>query len=214
VPPERIVPVIDGVDTDIFCPGPQLEGRNRLSIPLDIPVVAYLGVLNSYQGTGLLLDCVDMLKAEGTRVHFLIMGFPCERYKAEAEARGILDMITFTGKIDYRDAPQLLSAADIAVSPKLSPTEANGKLFNYMASGLPTVVFDNPVNHEILGDTGVYARNGDAGDLAAKIRDLLRDREARRLTAERVREKAINDHSWNARGKVLVETYRSVMGEK
>ena len=64
------------------------------------------------------------------------------------------DMIHFTGKVDYAHAPLMLSAADIAVTPKLSPTEANGKIFNYMACGLPVVAFDTPVNREVLGDTG------------------------------------------------------------
>ena len=213
IPSERVIPIIDGVDTDIFRPFPQHEGRKQLGIPADIPVVAYLGVLSRYQGTDLLLDCIALLKAEQIKVHFLIMGFPCERYRSAAITLGISDMITFTGKIDYAAAPLLLSAADIAVSPKLSLTEANGKLFNYMACGLPTVVFDTPVNREVLGDTGIYARYGDAPDMTAKIVTLLRDHETRRSSSKRVREKAVREHSWKARGSSLVEVYRAVMGE-
>lgn len=212
VAPERVVPLIDGVDTDVFRPLPREDGRKRLGIPGDIPVVAYLGVLSSYQGTELLLDCIALLKAEGARARFLIMGFPCERYRDAADARGIGDMISFTGRIDYRDAPLMLCAADIAVTPKLSLTEANGKLFNYMACGLPVVAFDTPVNREALGETGIYARYGDAGDLAARIAALLPDRAARGAYALQVREKAVREHSWEARGKALVEVYRSVAG--
>ena len=213
IPTQRVVPVIDGVDTDIFRTLPQLEGRQQLGIPEDIPVVAYLGVLSTYQGSDLLLDCIAQLKTEQIRVHFLIMGFPCEQYRSAAIARGISDMITFTGKINYSVAPLLLSAADIAVSPKLSLTEANGKLFNYMACGLPTVVFDTPANREVLGDTGIYARYGDAPDMAAKIVDLLRDHEARCSSSKRVRDRAVHEHSWKARGMSLVQVYRSVLGD-
>lgn len=212
IPPERVIPVIDGVDTDIFRPFPQHEGRQQLGIPADIPVVAYLGVLSRYQGSDSLLDCIALLKAEQIKAHFLIMGFPCEQYRSAATARGISDMITFTGKIEYTAAPLLLSAADIAVSPKLSLTEANGKLFNYMACGLPTVVFDTPVNREVLGDTGIYARYGDAPDMAAKIVELLQDHEAGRSSSIRIRDKAVREHSWKARGSSLIEVYRAVMG--
>ena len=213
IPPERVIPVIDGVDTDIFQPLPQHEGRQQTGIPANIPVVAYLGILSRYQGSDLLLDCISILKAREIQAHFLIMGFPCERYKSAAIARGISDMITFTGKIEYSSAPLLLSAADIAISPKLSLTEANGKLFNYMACALPTVVFDTPVNREVLGDTGVYARYGEAQDMADKIINLLQDHETRRLSSKRTREKAVREHSWKARGRRLVEVYRGVMGD-
>jgi len=211
VAPGKVVPVIDGVDTDAFRPLPQDECREQAAIPRDVPVVAYLGVLSSYQGTDLLLDCIETLKRMGSSAHFLIMGFPCEQYRATAEARGIGDVITFTGKIDYKDASTMLSAADIAVAPKLSLTEANGKLFNYMACGLPVVAFDTPVNREVLGDTGIYARYADSEAMALLIAKLLSDDKARKKLSVRVREKAVNEHSWKTRADKLVDVYRALV---
>ncbi|RII30142.1 MAG: glycosyltransferase family 1 protein [Geobacter sp.] len=211
VPPEKVAPIIDGVDTDVFRPLPQDECRERAAIPKDVPVVAYLGVLSRYQGTDLLLDCIETLREMNVSAHFLIMGFPCEQYRAEAEARGLSEAITFTGKIDYKDAPTMLSAADIAVAPKLSLTEANGKLFNYMACGLPVIAFDTPVNREVLGDTGIYARYADSGDMAKMIAALLSDHEARRQYSVDIREKAVNEHSWKSRSEKLVELYQDIV---
>jgi glycosyltransferase involved in cell wall biosynthesis len=214
VPAQRVTALIDGVDTDIFHPRPQDEGRAILGIQRDIAVVAYLGILSRYQGTDLLLDCIEILQARGIKVHFLIMGFPGEQYKSSAAARGLSGMLQFTGKVDYRDAPLMLSAADIAVTPKLSLTEANGKIYNYMACGLPVVAFDTPVNREVLGDTGVYAGYGDADDLAAKIAGLVSDSESRALISGRVRDKALREHSWRSRGKLLSEVYRSMLSQQ
>jgi len=211
IAPERVTAVIDGVDTEVFHPYPRNEGRQRLALAQEMPLVAYLGVLSRYQGTDLLLDSITLLKGEGVKAHFLIMGFPCERYQEEAHMRGINDMITFTGRIDYQEAPLLLSAAEISVTPKLSPTEANGKVFNYMACGLPVVAFDTPVNREVLGDTGIYARYGDARDLAMKIAALLADPEARRKHGAEARAKAIREHSWTVRGKALAELYHDLV---
>ena len=212
--PKKIVAVIDGVDTDVFQPYAIQEARQRLNISENMPVIAYLGVLNRYQGIDLLLDCISILKSKSVNAHFLIMGYPCEHYKTLAESKGLSSMISFTGKIDYKDAPMLLSAADIAITPKLSLTEANGKIYNYMACGLPVIAFDTPVNREALGDTGVYAKYGDAEDMAVKIIELLESPEERCLLAKLVRNKAVNDHSWKARGNLLVEVYRTAMGEK
>ena len=83
VNPEKVVPVIDGVDTAVFHPLPRNECRRRtLQFPTTIPVIAYLGVLSRYQGTDLLLDCIETIKNMGISAHFLIMGFPCEQYRS------------------------------------------------------------------------------------------------------------------------------------
>jgi glycosyltransferase involved in cell wall biosynthesis len=214
VQPERVTPLIDAVDTGVFCPQPQKEGREQLGIGPDSFVVAYLGLMNHYQGTDLLLDCIEQLKRDGIKALFLIMGFPEDRYRVEAQARGLSDMIHFTGKVDYGQAPLLLSAADIAITPKLSPTEANGKIFNYMACGLPVVAFDTPVNREVLGDTGIYARYGDARDLAAKVAALAADRDLRIGLSRQVRDKAVREHSWESRGKLLSEMYQTILPQQ
>ncbi|MBK5275015.1 MAG: glycosyltransferase family 4 protein [Desulfuromonadales bacterium] len=214
VRPQIVTPLIDAVDTDVFHPAPTQAGREALGIPHDTFVVAYLGILSRYQGTDLLLDCIELLKKDGIKVFFLIMGFPDTHYREEALARGLADMTCFIGKVDYKEAPLMLSAADITVTPKLSPTEANGKIFNYMACGLPVVAFDTPVNREVLGDTGIYAYYGDARDLADKIAALVTDSCARAHFSEQVREKALREHSWNSRGKLLTAVYQTMLSRQ
>ena len=92
---------------------------------------------------------------------------------------------------------------DFALSPKISRTEANGKLLNYMACGLPTIVFDAPVNREILGATGVYAEYGSASSLAQKIQDLVQNHQLRESCARAVRERAVRKFSWEEIGRRL-----------
>jgi glycosyltransferase involved in cell wall biosynthesis len=213
VPPARVQAVIDGVDTDHFRPYPQEEARRRLGIPEKAPLVVFLGVLNTYQGLEVLLDVMELLRSRKQQVRFLVMGYPEEGYRRQAHERGLDDMVTFTGRIDYAEAALFLCAGDLAISPKLSLTEANGKLFNYMACGLPTLVFETPVNREILGDSGVYAAYGDAGDLAAQITDLLGDRERLNRLSRVVREKALQDHSWGKRVERILDVYRQVLGQ-
>jgi glycosyltransferase involved in cell wall biosynthesis len=178
-----------------------------LGLPLDVPVAVFLGVLNRYQGVDLLLEVVDLLRQRQVPLHFLVMGFPEEEYRRRAAEMGLAERITFTGRVDYGRTPHLLAAGDLALSPKISRTEANGKLFNYMACGLPTVAFDAPINREILGDAGIYARFGDAGDFADRLVELAADPPCRQELARRVREKAVAEHSWTAREKVLEDLY-------
>lgn len=211
VPKDRVSALIDGVDTDVFAPHPKEEIRAALGLPAKRPIVAYLGLMNSYQGVDLLLEAAANLKRQGARIHYLIMGFPDAPYREKAEEMGIADIVTFTGRIPYDQAPLYLSAGDLAVSPKISLTEANGKLFNYIACGLPTVVFDTPVNHEILGEAALYAKFGDSADLAEAIGRLAGDRELREEIGEEGRERAVKLHSWQTRGKELAEIYRLLL---
>lgn len=210
LPHGKVTAVIDGVDTGLFRPFPRGDIRSRFQISDETPLVVYLGVLNEYQGLDLLLDAMGILKQQGSPVRFLVMGYPEEGYRCKAAQMGLSDMALFAGRIEYAQAAAYLSAGDIAVSPKLSRTEANGKLFNYMACGLPTVVFDTPVNREILGDCGVYAAYADTGDLARQIAALISDCGRRKTLSEMTRRKAVTEHSWAARSSSMMTIYKKI----
>lgn len=207
VAPERVVSVPDGVDTSIFHRLNKPQAFTRLGLDEQVPVIVYLGLLNRYQGADLLLEAAKLLIQKGRLFHLVMMGFPEEQYRQRAVDLHIDGFVSFTGKVDYADAPLLLSAGDIAVSPKIASTEANGKLLNYMACGLPVVAFDTPVNRELLGDDGIYARLGDADDLARCLADALSDREQLRLLGRRMRERALAVHSWDRRVALLESAY-------
>jgi glycosyltransferase involved in cell wall biosynthesis len=212
LPPERVTPLIDGVDIGQFRPMDGAEVRRRFGIADHERLVVYLGVLNRYQGVHLLLQAAQRLQARDIR--FLVMGYPTEEYEAMAREMGLGESVIFTGRVDYGQVPQLLAAGDIAVSPKLSATEANGKLFNYLACGLPTVAFDTPVNREIMGDAGVYAPLGDVAALADALGALADNDERRRQLADASRRKAVEEHSWESRGARLEAIYAALLGKE
>lgn len=209
--PEKVTDLIDGVDTEIFRPCSRSEARRELGIPEDVKLVVYLGLFNRYQGVDLLLDVISLVRSEDPDVRFLLMGFPDEEYQVKAAEMGIDDVITFTGRVCYDRAPFFLSAGDLAVSPKLAQTEANGKLFNYIACGLPTVVFDNQVNREILGDDGIYVEQGNTRSLADTLISAIHNSDLMLQLSEQVRERAIRIHSWDTRSRQLVTVYRTLL---
>jgi glycosyltransferase involved in cell wall biosynthesis len=210
---DKIFVIPDGVDTDIFHPRYDTKDlRNKLGIGADKKVVVFLGLLNEYQGVDLLIKSIPSVIREVSNAHFLIMGYPdVEKYKKMAKDLGVLDYLTFTGRIDYSEAPRYLNLGDIAVSPKITLSgEGNGKIYNYMACGLPTVVFDFPTNREILGNMGVYAQDADSESLAEKMVELLLDDKRREELRLKVREKAVNDYSWANAGKMIMGIYQNL----
>jgi glycosyltransferase involved in cell wall biosynthesis len=211
IAPEKVTSLIDGVDTEIFRQFSRSEARRELGIAEEVKLVVYLGLFNQYQGVDLLLDVISLVKANSSDVRFLLMGFPDKEYRRKAIEMGIDDIITFTGRVSYERAPFLLSAGDLAVSPKLAQTEANGKLFNYIACGLPTVAFENQVNREILGDDGIYVEHGSVSLLADSLISTIHDSERMSLLSIQLRERAIRMHSWSARTRQLVSVYRTLL---
>jgi glycosyltransferase involved in cell wall biosynthesis len=211
-PPIETIP--DAVDVAAFSPpaaGVMQALRARLAVPDGHEVVGYLGLLAEYQGVGQLIYAARRVIERRPRTHFLIMGYPgLERYRRQAYELQILDKVTFTGRIPYEQAPAYLALADVAVSAKRSATEANGKLLNYMAMGLPTVAYDTPVAREILGDLGVYAPPDDVAGLAAALEGLLDDRAYRAGLAPALRRRVEREFSWDAAGARLAGLYEAV----
>jgi glycosyltransferase involved in cell wall biosynthesis len=214
IAPDKVTNFADGVDTEIFRPFPESKVRYELGIPDNVKLVVYLGLFNKYQGVDLLLDAITIVKAALPDVRFMMMGFPDLEYRRKAVERGIDDVITFTGRVPYDRAPYYLNAGDLAVSPKLALTEANGKLFNYMACGLPTVVFENQVNREILGEDGVYVEHGNTSLLAEAIMTTIQNDDLMDSMSKRVRERAIVKHSWKIRSRQLESVYRTLLASK
>lgn len=214
--PERVQTLPDCVDGHCFYPPQEDEGsalaerRASLAIPPERKVVVYLGLLATYQGTDALLQAIALLLRQREDVHFLIMGFPSmERYRAMAAELGIAEHTTLTGKVAYSQARDFLALGDVAVAPKLSATEANGKVLNYMAMGLPTVAFNTPVSQEYLGELGIYATPGDPASLAQALLQGLADplNHQRRI---RLREAALAAFSWDRAAETIQAAYDSV----
>lgn len=217
-PPERVTTVLDAVDTDRFSPAAvtdaeRAELRQLFGIPESARVIVYLGLLAPYQGADLLLEAAQRVLTHEPNAFFLVMGFPGnERYRLKAESLGLGRHMSFPGRIPYAEAHRYLALGEVAVAPKMSLTEGNGKLYNYMAMGLPVVAFDAPANREILGDLGVYAPLGDAAAFADRILWLLERPEQAVARGVRLRERAIAHLSWRTRVHELLAVYGKILG--
>ncbi len=219
-PARRITVVPDGVNVALFSPPapgtPRAARVARLRAHLGLPpgarVVVYLGLLAEYQGLSRLLAAAQRVLAAEPDVHFLLLGYPGqERYRAQAEALGIGARVHLPGRVPYERAPDYLALGHVAVAPKMSASEGNGKVLNYMAMALPVVAFDTPVTRELLGDLGLYAPLGDAEALAAGLLEALRDEPAARARGAALRARAAAHFSWDRSAAQLDAVYRRLL---
>ncbi len=215
---EHVYPLPDSVNLDFFCrdclsPEERARRRAALGIPPEHTVVVYLGLLADYQGIPQLLEAAALLRRKRFPVSFLIMGFPgVESYRGHARELGLgpTDAI-FTGRTHYAEAPERLALGDVAVAPKISATEGSGKILNYMAMGLPVVVYDTEVSREYLGGLGIYATPvGDARALAQALAFVLRNPGVGRIMGAELRERAARHFSWERTGRRLERLYQQL----
>lgn len=226
VPAQKIIHIPDAVNPEWFRPwsdDERAEFRAKkfqlkcqtLGIPPERPVIVYLGLLADYQGVGHLLQAAQNILQRGADVHFVIMGYPgADKYIQRAREMGIASRVEFPGRIPYEDIAPWLAVGDIAVAPKLSQSEGNGKILNYMASGLPVVAFDNPVSRDYLGEDGVFAPSGDADALARGIEQLLEQRAAAKARGKRLRARAIEKFSWDMSARKIEAAYHALCAAK
>jgi glycosyltransferase involved in cell wall biosynthesis len=196
---KNITIVEDGVNTEAFKPGAE---KINLELPVDKKIVLYLGGLQPHKGVKYLLNAIPFTDKDA---HFLVMGYPgVEECKSLVTQLGVQNRVTFTGRIDYKKAPNYLALGDLAISPKtLESGEANAKVYNYIGMGLPVVLFDFESNKNMLGDLGIYAKEKDIKDLAEKINIVIKDPEKLAQLSKKVRELAINQYSWDKAGEKI-----------
>jgi glycosyltransferase involved in cell wall biosynthesis len=216
VPAARIHPLPDCADPHRFNPETFTSDnkshlRQQLAIPADRSIVAYLGLLTDYQGIPHLLRAARELVLAGKKIHFLIMGYPdVPHYQTMANDLGVAEWVTFTGKVEYRDAPYFLSLGDIGVAPKMSSTEGSGKLLNYMALGQPVVAYDTAVHREYLADLGVYVPVGDVSAFAQAIDDLLQNPGRMADLGQKLRRRAEEVYSWETAVQQIITLYQNL----
>ncbi len=208
---ENVTFVPDGVDLEFIKPvSNKRELRVRLGLPEHKRIFIYAGVLSEYQGIDMLIEAVSTIKELLSDVLFLIIGYPETKYIEMVKNRGVESFFYFTGKVPYNSLPEYVELADIGIAPKVSKTEANGKVLNYMAAGLPVVVFDTPINRFMLGDYGIYAKFKDVKDLAEKLLWVINNMDSSMRLGRMLHRRLVEHFSWDAISERILEVYSRV----
>ena len=217
LPRATIIPLIDGVGVSFVRPDrltreERASLRERFGVPRDADIAVFLGLLARHQGIDHIIEAAALLRDRRPNLRWLVMGYPGENgWRKKAAARGVGDLVTFTGRVPYDRMPEMLSMGDIALAPKLSLTEGSGKLLNYMAMSMPTVAYDTPAQRELLGDLGTYAPVGDISAFADRIDELLADRASWRAIGAGLRGRAETIFSWEREARTMVNAYRAAL---
>ena len=165
----------NGSDLSRFQPASTAE-RTMARRQLNLDENSYIGVsvanLSEVKDIPTLLQGARLLKEKMPNSVFLIVGGGPLRTSLEREAQelGLNGSVQFVGR--QADIRPFLAAADVGILTSKSEGSSNA-VIEYMAAGLPTVLSDIEPNKELAD--GVFFRQGDAEDFAAKVESLASD---------------------------------------
>ena len=158
--------------------------RAKLALPTDRPIAVYTGKLYyPYEEVGQIVEAAANPTSAGTL--FVLVGGREDHvrlWRDDVARRGI-DNVVFTGFVPPGEVHEYQLAADALLLYYPSGIELNayrspGKLFAYMAAGVPIVSVDLPVLREVLGDppAATLVPPDSPGELARAVQRVLNDR--------------------------------------
>jgi glycosyltransferase involved in cell wall biosynthesis len=146
------------------------------------PLVLYVGSLFNRRHVSVLVRAFAALARELPTARLVIVGenrtHPREDPEALARELGMGDRVSLRSFVSDAELADLYRRA--AAFAFLSTYEGFGLTpLEALAAGVPIVVYDTPLSHEIYGDAALRTREGDVEGVTRALRTLLTDEAAR-----------------------------------
>ena len=209
VPEDRVHVVPVGVDPDLFRP---VEGV--APIPGRIVTTASADV--AMKGLKYLLEAVAKLRTE-RHVELVIIGRPREDSSSTNvfEELGLTNCVTYVHDVPDERIVELYSEAEVACVPSLYEGFSLPAI-EAMSCGVPLVTTTGGALPEVTGrhdETCFQVPPADSDALAATLRTVLDDPEARARVGAAGRQRVIDQWSWRHTALRTVEQYRELLNE-
>lgn len=189
VEPSRIDVVPAGIDLDRFRPGDRVAARLALGLPIDRPLLLYVGRLVRQKGVHNLIDAMPLVRAVHPHAMLVVVGSGPERAALErlAHERGVGSFVRFMGHVQTL-LPEHYRSADLCVVPSIAAETLALVAIEALACG--TLVLGTPSGALVetlrpLGDPFLAAGVG-AQALAAGVSAALTAAAQGAFTPERL----------------------------
>jgi len=198
-----VTQIYNGVDTEVYRPGPGILMRRKLGISQQAFVIGIVASLNAIKDHPTLIRAFNVLRQQEPESILLIVGNGSERSKLESLAgTGVF----FLG--NREDVPEVMRALDVFVLSSVNEGISN-TILEAMATGLPVVASNVGGNPELVVDgvTGSLFPSGDVEALSSALLDYFKSPGLRLQHGNQGRERAVAHFSI----KAMVESYEAVL---
>lgn len=183
---DRISVIYNGVDGDRFSPRPpDIEFRQRYGMH-DRFLCSYVGTIGMAHGLETVLNAAEILKDSGRDdIGFLLVGDGARRESLEQDsvARGLSDLVKFTGRLDKSEMPKVISSSDTLLVHlrlcDLFTTVIPSKIFETMAMQRPIIMGVRGESAEIVREAraGIEMEPGNSDSLLRCLGQLSSDQD-------------------------------------
>lgn len=140
VPPSRMFLAPNGVDCRRFAPQPRRLARERLGLPVDRPIISFVGHFNDRKGPDRVLRAAEHSRHE-----------PMVILLGDGAVRPTGPRVLFAGTVPHSAVPLYLSASDLFVLPTLAEGSCNS-ILEALACSVPVVSSDIASIREDVGE--------------------------------------------------------------
>ena len=190
VPSAKIRVIYPGLDHDRFRPlalSPGRRARLNQTYGLTDRFLLYVGKIQPRKNLGRLLQAFGQLRRTYGDLHLVLAGRRGWMHTDIDRAVERLDLagaVHFTGFVADADLPALYNLAEMLVFPSLY--EGFGfPVLEAMACGTPVVTSATSSLGEVAGDAAHCVNPSEAGEIAAAIETVLRDRDGREALVQK-----------------------------
>jgi glycosyltransferase involved in cell wall biosynthesis len=219
VPEARIRVVTNGIDASTVRIGrPRDEERDRLGLPQDACIAAYVGTVGMAHGVGTLVQAAQLARDDPS-LHFVVMGEGAEKDAIRERIRdAALDNVSVLDGRPRQEAFDLMAACDVSLvmlrNSPLFETVIPSKIFESMALRRPILIGVRGESRRIVVDecaAGLAFPPEDAEALVAGLRRLRDDPDLRDALGRRGREAVERSYSRSSRARDLLRALGEVV---
>ena len=213
--PADVTVVRTGPDPDKLKRGaaePELRRGRRF-------LAAYIGVMGPQDGVDIVVRAADVVVHEMGRldIAFTLIGSG-DCFDELVALRDELDLrghVEFTGRIPDDLVKEILSTADVGLSPDpknpLNDVSTMNKTMEYMAFELPVVAFDLRETRVSAGEAGTYVKPNDVDEYAKAIVRIVDDEPRRSELGKLGRARVEQELAWSYQQRAYLGVYRSMI---
>ena len=215
---QSMVRIAPGIDTTHFAPdATAAELKRELGLE-GKRVIVSVGRLVHRKGQDTLVEALPEIIREFPEAHLLFVGVGphLEYIHKRAIQLGVLENVSFVGRVKYAELPRFISVGEIFAMPsrsRLAGLEVEGLGIVYLeasACGLPIVggLSGGAPDALLEGETGFAVDGLDPRAVAGAILTLLRDPAKAHAMGERGREWIIQEWEWQHWSKKFNALFR------